>query len=478
MTGEVQKAGGTPVGEGYDLEALGYLSETHRRFAEYIGTLTEEHLRARYEKLRALDAATLYPSQPWPVFLSQARADAFAAAATGVVRILLDLPRRVFENDPARFQEFYQLDADGAQLLSTLIKTTDVLDCATARGDFLETTDGLKCLELNVSGGLGGWSANRWTQGYLGDPLVRDFLDRSGVEVRFTDPLLAVFEHVLAEAGSLVDGGEFNIAFAVPSERELSNQGCWPEDYERAYGEFLAAGKGLAGKAVTCKIAELEARGRNLHHGDLRIHTVMEACGGNITRPVLSALLAGTARVYNGPVSRLLGDKLNLALLSEMTEADLWSPDERKILHAHIPWTRRMGEEFVDFEGERVYLPDLLCDEQERMVIKSGYSAHGAEVFIGAGTPREAWEDVVERAAEDQGWVAQEFLEGKTYLFPVDEDPSKEPRPHDLVWGLLTFGDQYGGNFVRLMARGGHGVINAARGACVGAVFEVEEGAG
>lgn len=452
-----------------------FLSRAHRQFVGYLERQPEELLRAGYASLYALDVSTLCRAQPWPVFLPRSTVRTFESAAVGLARILLDLPRRVFGNDPARFQEFYRIGADQAQLIATLIDTTDILDIATARGDFLETADGLKCLELNVGGGLGGWSVGAWTRSYLAEPLIRGFLEQSGLDVSFTLPSEVVFRHLLAEVAPLAEDGEVNVAFAVPSAETLVGTGRWAEDYESEYRAILASRGDLGGSAVTCPIADLREEGRGLRFGGRRIHAVVEACNGEITRPVLSALMAGTVRVFNGPVTRVLADKLNLALLSELVDSDLLSAAERETVRAHVPWTRRVSAEFVDFEGERAYLPDLLCDRQERMVVKPGFSAHGEEVFIGPGTSREAWAQVVERALGEEGWVVQEFLDGTTYLFQVDDDPQRPPAAHDLVWGLLTFGDRYAGCFVRLMARGGHGVINAARGACVGAVLEVDE---
>jgi len=475
-TSERREAAQTSAAQESDLRAQGFLSRAHQHFAEYIEGQPEEFLRLSYASLCALDDSTLCRAQPWPVFLPLARAEMFESAAVGLARILLDLPRRIFDNDPARFEEFYQLDEDQARLIATLIHATDILSSATARGDFVETADGLKCLEFNVGGGLGGWSVGAWTRTYLANPLIRGFLESSGLEVTWRIPAQVVFRHILEEAGPLADQGEFNVAFVVPAEEMLTGTGCWAEDYEREYRTVLASRPDLTGSATTCCITELHEGRGGLRFRDRRIHAVVEACDGNLTLPVISALVAGTVRVYNGPVNRVLGDKLNLALLSELVDSDLLNSAEQETVRAHVPWTRRVSAEFVDWKGERAYLPDLLCEQQEKMVVKAGYSAHGDEVFIGPATPRQAWVQIVGRALENQGWVVQEFLQGTTYDFQVDDDPQRPTSPHDLIWGLLTYGEQYAGCFVRLMARGGHGVINAARGACVGAVLEVDEG--
>jgi hypothetical protein len=474
MKRSIEKAAAGPFPEEYPAT---YLSRAHQQLAEHAAKQPEEVLRTAYGELRALNQSTLSRAQPWPVLLPREKMEAYATVATDLVRLLLDLPHRVFRLDPERLREFYRIDLDQARLIATLVDSTDILASATARGDFLETEKGLQCLEINVGGGLGGWSVGVWTQSYLEAPLVRDFLAEGDVRFSYRIPARIVLRRILEESAPLATDGQVNIAFVVPTEDLLVGTGRWAEDYAAEYRAVLAGCEEHDGEAITCCIDALREEGRTLCFEDRRIHAVVEACDGNLTRPVLSALLAGAVRVYNGPVNRVLADKLNLALLSEMVDSDLLSPAEQRLVRHHVPWTRRVSAEFVDFEGERHYLPDLLEDRRERMVLKPGYSGHGENVLIGSETSGGRWAEAIEQALDEGGWVAQELLEGLTCHFPVDDDPRRLPQPHDVVWGLLTCGTDFAGCFVRLMPRGGHRVINSAQGACVGVVLEVEEGA-
>ena len=452
-----------------------FLSPFHEGFAQYSNDVPEGTLGAAYERLAALDASTLCRAQPWPVFLSRRQAEELAAISSAVAGLLLSLPRRIFGNDPARYEEFYGIDRDSAGLLATLVDETDILDRAATRGDYFWTDKGLQLIELNVGGGLGGWSIGTWTRAYLGDPLIQEFLRKEGLQVSFVNPARELFSRILENAPD--SSGEHNIAFMTPTADFLEGSGSWPEDYRFEYRQLLAEHPERSGETLICQMGDLEQRGEGLFLGSQRIHTVVEACDGNLDRVVLSALLAGTIQVYNGPVSRILGDKLNLALLSELEESDWLNESERRIVRDHVPWTRRITADFVDYGTERAYLPDLLMDQQQDLVIKPGASAHGLDVFLGIATENKAWEQVVDRALEEPGWVVQERVEGRTYRFPLDEEPRNPLQPHDVVWGLLTTGTEPIGNFVRLMSRKEHGVINAARGARVGAVLEVEDGA-
>ena len=451
-----------------------FLSELHQNLAERMESLEDAERVEAYERLRVHNTSTLTPAQPWPLFLPEDRAATFGAVASGLMRLLLDLPQRLLANDPTRYAEFYRIGEEEAQLIAGLIERPGALDHIAARGDFLETAEGLRCLEINVGGGLGGWSVGVWAETYLSDPLIRTFLQDQGVEPSHRIPARAMLQRLVDRTLASRGVEEVHVAFAAPSKDLLQGTGRWAEDYETEYGAVLQR-SGIQGSATTCSIDELREEGGQLFLGDRRIHAVVEACDGNLPHPVLTAFLAGTVDVLNGPVNRVLSDKLNLALLSERVDSEQLTPEEKSLVKAHVPWTRRLSAEFVDRRGERFFLPDLLLEERECMVVKPSYSGHGDDVHLGPATSPERWQEIVQGAVEEGGWVAQELLEGIPRTFPAKVGEGWDLRPHDVVWGLLTAGTDFTGCFVRLMERQGHRVINSARGACVGAVLEVEE---
>jgi hypothetical protein len=168
----------------------------------------------------------------------------------------------------------------------------------------------------------------------------------------------------------------------------------------------------------------------------------------------------------------VLSNKLNLALLSELADSELWSDDERAVIRAHVPWTRRLAEDFVDFRGERVYLPDLLASARDQLVLKRGLSLQGAHVHSGAFTAGPVWDGLVGEALAEGGWLVQERLEPVPYVFQMPEGGAG---PHDVVWGLFVFGPRFGGGFLRVLPSGRAGVVNCALGAKFASYLEVEE---
>ncbi len=186
----------------------------------------------------------------------------------------------------------------------------------------------------------------------------------------------------------------------------------------------------------------------------------------------MSSLKSGKLHTYNGPTTFLLGDKRNLAILSQLGSSDLFDAQEQSIIERHIPWTRRVITEETDFDGQTVTLPEFLLAEREKMVIKKSLSAGGSDVFIGRFTPPEEWKERVEAATASGDWVAQEEVRSLPFLY---QNGDYGCSPHDVVWGPFVFGSTYGGTIVRAQPREWKGIVNLSRGATEGAIFELEE---
>src|SRR4029079_2111133 len=86
-------------------------------------------------------------------------------------------------------------------------------------------------------------------------------------------------------------------------------------------------------------------------------------------------------------------------------------------IRRHVPWSRRVAAEFTDFAGERVYLPDLLAQQRDRMVLKLGSSMKGMDVHLGRATTDARWSELVEQALSQESWMVQERIDTPSYVF-------------------------------------------------------------
>jgi hypothetical protein len=116
-------------------------------------------------------------------------------------------------------------------------------------------------------------------------------------------------------------------------------------------------------------------------------------------------------------------------------------------------------------------LPELLIAHREELVLKPSHGRKGQGVAFGYRTPPYRWARFVAEAVAGGGWLAQERVESRPYIY---QSGQKGYGFYDVVWGTFCFGEMYGGGFLRMIPSGtGDGVVNVARGATEGVLFEV-----
>jgi hypothetical protein len=229
----------------------------------------------------------------------------------------------------------------------------------------------------------------------------------------------------------------------------------------------------LAGTIVMRNYSDLTARGAQLYDGARRLHSVIERHVDSTEAMVFRCFKLGGLHLYNGPISWILSDKRNIALLSELGDSDLFDAQERALIRDHVPWARRILPGETLFDGERVRIEDLLRARRERFVIKKARSLGGAHVILGRFSSPEEWDAALAAALAGGDWIAQEYVESLPYLFQAGEHGCC---PHDVVWGPFVFGDRYAGAILRVQPKILQGIVNLTRGATEGIVLEVDDG--
>ena len=455
------------------------IRSAHLELSEHSLDLLERARRepalVQREHFAALDRPSgfvSYPLQSWPAFVRADVVRELQTANEAICRLIKRIPERIFGLDPSRLAEFYRLDPTYTALLSNLLRDSLYTEALVARGDFVRTARGFVCLEMNMSGNLGGWRAPLWERLYLEVPQVARFVEERSITYRHQHTVHDLFSHVLGRARARGNvNGELNVAFLVAPENRSHRE------VERYGGEELRrclAAEGIErGEAVVCRASDLRLGGCELFLGPRRVHAIFEQEEQPPDRNVFRALMAGTVDVYNGPAAALLADKRNLALLSELVEGDLLEPAEKSLVATHVPWTRCVAPGSVTWRGGEIDMRALLERERTRLVLKPAGSAQGAGVTVGVGVTAGQWRQAMEEAIAERGgpWVVQERAESLPYVF---QEGAEGCSVHDVVWGAFVFGETPSGGFLRMMPRGGSGVINAARGATEGVILEVD----
>ena len=92
----------------------------------------------------------------------------------------------------------------------------------------------------------------------------------------------------------------------------------------------------------------------------------------------------------------------------------LFTPAERRLLRACVPWTRVLSSRRTEApDGRRVDLPEHVRREAARLLIKPNVGSSGDGILLGREAAPAVWEARIDRALrEPGGWVVQERRPG------------------------------------------------------------------
>ncbi len=208
-------------------------------------------------------------------------------------------------------------------------------------------------------------------------------------------------------------------------------------------------------RALICAPEDLTYRAGRLRCGGVAIDVVYRRVllSELLARPsaakaLLDAYVAGDVTVVNSLRAKLLHKKMSLALLSDERYAALYTPAQRRAIHKHIPWTRKVREGHTTYGGRTVDLTDFIVRAKDRLVLKPNDEYGGKGVILGWTVERREWEQTLITALT-ASYVVQEKVPVPREPFPVllDRmhflDLSVDCDPY-LFWGKV------GGQLTRL----------------------------
>lgn len=437
------------------------LSRTGADFIRFTEANPASFKRSTFNVLEGSDAVGKL--QSWPVFINQHTQAQLEEAGTRVFSLIKSIPQRLFNNDPVRLGHYFETPVE---IVKMLLDGTDEnhLDNLLARGDFMFSPSGLKCLEYNVSANIGGLQVAFWEQMYAGIPVIAKFLKEYRVKIINKNVLSILMEHVLGRAVETFteSGDEINMAMIIPG---YINGSMLKENkyLDGLFKSLIQRKHNLTGKVVFCDFRHLDRINGKLLYRGKRIHTIMELYHGVIPDEISDLFKKGAIHLYNGPVTKLLSNKLTLAALSQHEDSDCFSPMERSTIKKYIPWTRKVLPGEVTYGSETVRMEEFIFKNREQLVLKPPLGNSGTGIYIGKYTPPLLWEKAVKAAFKERNQLIQQRVDSHQYLFQHGQDGCLE---HILTWGLFIFGSVYGGGWVRvLQSKNKSGVINSIQGA-------------
>jgi hypothetical protein len=449
----------------------GKLSGTSVHFLEFVQKNPKSLDRSSFDFSAWQD--DLYTLQPWPTFVNGQMKNRLKEAGTRVCHLIESIPERIFDNDTAKIAAYFQIPIDVVTYLLAG-EDHDHLHGLLARGDFVYSPQGLKCLEFNISSSLGGWHSPLWEPLYLNTSIMTKFFQEYRVKPRQCDLFNILFTHLI-QGGlkKFPHSSEINVAFAGRNIASCISEQQF-QHISWLYGQTLKSNHSrLSGEVVFCEFDQLNGVNNFVFFKDRKIHVVVELYFGEVPRQILQVFLSGNVVLYNGPVSWLLSNKLNLALLSELENSDLFDPEERETIRKYVPWTRKTVDGGSQYGTQRIGLADFVSANKDRLVLKPANNLGGMGITVGKLTPLPEWHRAVTQAFSEGDWVVQEYVGSLPFFYQSGDYGAEE---HDTIWGIFVFGALYGGSWVRVLSRSrGRGIVNAHQGAEGSIVLEVEE---
>ncbi len=155
---------------------------------------------------------------------------------------------------------------------------------------------------------------------------------------------------------------------------------------------------------------------------DVRVDLVYRDLGyedlGPPPRNRTSRLTGFLNRLERGAVLPGFGGEFgHKGLLEALTRPEyrrLFSPAERRLLAACVPWTRVLSARFaLDPVGSRVDLPEYVRRHPARLLIKPNVGSSGEGILLGREAGPARWERRIAQAVREPGrWVVQERRPG------------------------------------------------------------------
>lgn len=414
--------------------------------------------------------------QTLPTFINRSFTSRAEQASRRVTDLVKSLPRRIFDLNPVKISSFYQIAQDTAEYLLRGYRD-DHVQAMLARGDFFITRQGFKCLEINLGAKIGGWEQQLWRLAYLNNPNFKKYLYERGASLEAFDNLSLMIKHIINHSmrfrGS--DADSLNCAVVMPESDMGKDENLQNNMINQLYQAVLrSVAPSLSGELFLCEDTRLKLKGDDLYFGDKQVSSVVELNHGMIPVELYNAYVVGRVVMFNGPLTWIMSNKLNLALLSDPRFSDFFSTEERQDIQTYIPWTRKAESGSTDYHGQTIELREFVLSNKDLFILKPADGVAGFGISVGRAKTQNEWQQAVNTAFTEKKWVVQEYVAGLEFLYKSRINSGM--RPHKMVWGFFQFGSAYAGGLLRVMeSGGGREVINSHQGAELSIVFEVDE---
>jgi hypothetical protein len=391
-----------------------------------------------------------------PFFLSPADEGRIAAAAETIAALGERVVREAFASDDLYEQLGMTEPEDALVDIEPGYQTASTA----SRLDAFLLPDSLRFAEYNAESPAGIGYTQRLCELFESTPMMARFKERHPVRhYKVIDGMLAALMGSYREWG----GTARPPTIAIVDWREVPT---WTE-FEILRDAFVAAGV----PTIVCDPRELLYSSGTLTAQGSRIDLVYRRVLVNdvVARPaeckaLVDACAARAVCMANSFRCKLAHKKAFFAILTDPAHASLFSDADRRVIRAHVPWTRVLDDAETTKDEWRGDLLELVRRERERMVLKPNDEYGGTGVTLGWETPEGQWVEKIDVALDDPygTWIVQERIPVRREIFPQFDATGRVSMNDMLVdFAPYMFRGKIGGYLTRLS---GSGLANVTSG--------------
>ena len=411
-----------------------------------------KHLNQAQIDLKILDDGRPFCPFLRPHFFEFAQYKTIAHAAEVLADAFERMTYAALEND----EILSELDLTGMEKKLARINPRYPVVCNSSRLDTFLDGDDFKFLEYNAETPAGITDQMQIEKVLTIIPEVREFLD----ENPHWRP--APHEKLL---GALVTSYR-----KTGGKKEKPNIGIIDWKDVATVAEFEVLQEYFVSEGFETIIAdpyELEYDGENLRVGEfvidifykrVLIHEYLEKF--DETSALVRAYADGKVCMANSFRTKIPHKKSSFAVVSDERFSEIFTGEQLEMIKKHIPWTRRVREENVKYNGVNHDLLELLRREKDKFLIKPNddYGGHG--IFLGWETEQGEWETALNNALENS-FIAQERVAVEKVTIPAHDGEKITMTELLIDFDPFLFRGKVEGGLVRLSASS---LVNVAQG--------------